>query len=120
MLTARDMTKQACIVCVWFRACVGNEESVTIRKAVSSGTFIRPIGSDVASGQTVLRSGQVITPAEVGLLASVRQLTFVHESLSTCVALCTDHVHAHAHALTYMSLPRPRLAHPPCLFGHAP
>jgi gephyrin len=35
------------------------------------GQWIRPVGSDVSEGQTVLKSGMLIGPAEVGILASL-------------------------------------------------
>jgi len=33
--------------------------------------MIRPVGSDVAEGSTVLRKGQYIGPSEIGILATV-------------------------------------------------
>ncbi len=44
---------------------------VHIQAAVAAGADVRPIGSDLAVGQLVLRAGQWIGPAEVGLLASL-------------------------------------------------
>lgn len=44
---------------------------VRIEKAVKSGGDIRPIGSDVSSGQLVLKKGALIRAAEIGILATV-------------------------------------------------
>lgn len=44
---------------------------VDIRVAVTAGADVRPVGSDVASGQLALAAGLRIGPAEVGLLASL-------------------------------------------------
>ncbi len=45
--------------------------TVKIIGTVSVGDNIRPIGCDIAVGQTVLTQGQVLGPAEIGLLATV-------------------------------------------------
>jgi gephyrin len=48
------------------------EDHVIIRQErVSVGENIRPIGSDIARGALVLRSGTILGPAEIGLLASL-------------------------------------------------
>lgn len=44
---------------------------VTIRRAPSAGQSIRRTGGDVTAGQTVLPAGTVLTPREIGLLASI-------------------------------------------------
>eukprot|EP01121_Diplochlamys_sp_Union-15-3_P022626 TRINITY_DN9702_c0_g1_i1.p1 TRINITY_DN9702_c0_g1~~TRINITY_DN9702_c0_g1_i1.p1 ORF type:complete len:422 (-),score=69.27 TRINITY_DN9702_c0_g1_i1:113-1378(-) len=44
---------------------------VKILKAVTKGRDIRPIGSDITVGAVVLAKGEIIGPAEIGLLATV-------------------------------------------------
>jgi len=48
-----------------------SSNSVNIKIAVDPGMHIREIGSDMKLGEVVLRSGERIGPAEVGLLATV-------------------------------------------------
>mmetsp|Transcript_20172 Transcript_20172/g.22437 ORF Transcript_20172/g.22437 Transcript_20172/m.22437 type:complete len:416 (-) Transcript_20172:21-1268(-) len=48
-----------------------DDGTVEICKAVSTGTDIRQIGSDIQKGQTVLEKGERLGPAEIGLLATV-------------------------------------------------
>jgi molybdopterin molybdotransferase len=43
---------------------------ITIREGVERGENIRVRGGDVCSGQILLRRGEVLTPARIGLLAS--------------------------------------------------
>ena len=45
----------------------GGVDSVAIRKPRQPGAHIRRAGEDVAAGTTVLREGQVVTPAVLGL-----------------------------------------------------
>ena len=50
----------------------GKEElEIEILKAPHVGQDIRPIGSDIALGETVLSKGTILGPGEVGLLAAV-------------------------------------------------
>jgi len=50
----------------------GQEElEIEILKAPQVGQDIRPIGSDIALGETVLSAGTILGPGEVGLLAAV-------------------------------------------------
>eukprot|EP00090_Calanus_glacialis_P034649 TRINITY_DN5842_c0_g1_i4.p1 TRINITY_DN5842_c0_g1~~TRINITY_DN5842_c0_g1_i4.p1 ORF type:complete len:345 (-),score=111.04 TRINITY_DN5842_c0_g1_i4:36-1049(-) len=50
----------------------GKEElEIEILKAPLVGQDIRPIGSDIAMGETVLSAGTILGPGEVGLLAAV-------------------------------------------------
>jgi molybdopterin molybdotransferase len=49
----------------------GGVESVAIRKPRPAGAHIRRAGEDVAPGTTVLRRGQVVTPAVLGLAAAL-------------------------------------------------
>jgi gephyrin len=48
-----------------------NQPRVYIRQQVTAGADIRPVGSDVQQGETVLRAGERLGVAEVGLLATV-------------------------------------------------
>jgi molybdopterin molybdotransferase len=49
----------------------GATDVVTINTASAEGNHIRRAGEDVAAGSTVLRRGQVVTPAVVGLVAAL-------------------------------------------------
>src|SRR6478672_9526647 len=46
-------------------------DTVEIRTGAKSGQHIRRAGEDVTSGTTVLRTGQVLTPAALGLAAAL-------------------------------------------------
>ena len=46
-------------------------DTVEIRTGAKSGQHIRRAGEDVTSGTTVLRAGQVLTPAALGLAAAL-------------------------------------------------
>lgn len=45
--------------------------SIVVARAVDPGAYVRPRGEDVRPGDRVLSPGQVIGPAEVGLLATL-------------------------------------------------
>ncbi len=49
----------------------GGTDTVAIHAAVGPGRHIRRAGDDVAAGTTVLRAGQQVTPAVVGLAAAL-------------------------------------------------
>lgn len=49
----------------------GGVDTVAIQAAVADGRHIRRAGGDVAAGDTVLRTGQVVGPAVVGLAAAL-------------------------------------------------
>ena len=57
----------------------GGIDVVTITAPSAEGSYIRRAGEDVAAGSTVLRAGQVVTPAVVGLAAALglRALTVI-------------------------------------------
>jgi molybdopterin molybdotransferase len=57
----------------------GGTDVVTITAPSAEGSFIRRAGEDVSAGATVLRAGQPVTPAVVGLAAAIglRQLTVI-------------------------------------------
>jgi molybdopterin molybdotransferase len=44
---------------------------VLVQRAVEAGEFVRPRGEDVRAGETVLRPGRTLGPAELGLLATL-------------------------------------------------
>lgn len=46
-------------------------DSVRFTRTVRPGENVRPMGSDIAAGQTVLQRGTALGPAEMGLLATV-------------------------------------------------
>ena len=46
-------------------------ETVTLKVAVPEGAHVRPAGDDIAPGQTVFKAGTVVTPAHIGVLASI-------------------------------------------------
>ncbi len=49
----------------------GGTDVVGITAPSPEGQYIRPAGDDVAVGDTVLRAGQVVTPAMIGLAAAL-------------------------------------------------
>jgi molybdopterin molybdotransferase len=57
----------------------GRTDIVTITRPSAEGSFIRRAGEDVSAGATVLRAGQPVTPAVVGLAAAtgLHQLTVI-------------------------------------------
>jgi molybdenum cofactor synthesis domain-containing protein len=50
-------------------------DGVCVLRAVAPGSGIRPVGSDVRVGETVLVAGTVVTPAVAGVLATVNART---------------------------------------------
>lgn len=50
-------------------------EIVEIRTTATAGSNVRQAGEDMRSGEVVLRPGQVLRPADLGLLASLGQAT---------------------------------------------
>ena len=55
--------------------CVIADEKLSLQTAIPVNKWIRAIGCDIATGQTVLSAGQVLSPPEIGLLASVGAVT---------------------------------------------
>ena len=49
----------------------GGTDTVTIRASAKPGQHLRFAGEDVTAGTTVLRAGQVVTPAALGLAAAL-------------------------------------------------
>ena len=57
----------------------GGESRVTVLRGVRSGAYVRRTGDDVQPGDVAVRSGTIIGPAQVGLLAAVgRERVLVH------------------------------------------
>ncbi len=49
----------------------GHRAMIEVRRTAAPGQFIAFAGSDLARGETVLRTGQVLTSREIGMLAAV-------------------------------------------------
>ena len=49
----------------------GRRAMIEVRRTAAPGQFIAFAGSDLARGETVLRTGQVLTSREIGMLAAV-------------------------------------------------
>lgn len=48
------------------------DDHVVIEKTdIRTGTYIRPVGSDLARGETILRAGATLGPVELGLIATM-------------------------------------------------
>ncbi len=47
------------------------DHRIRVSRVVKAGEFVRPLGEDLRAGESALDSGQVIGPAEVGLLATL-------------------------------------------------
>ena len=57
----------------------GGQSRVRVLRAVRSGAYVRRVGNDVHPGDVAVRSGAIIGPAQVGLLAAVgRERVLVH------------------------------------------
>src|ERR1700754_1748503 len=69
MTGARVPTGATAVVPV--EATDGATDTVAIRSGAKAGQHIRNAGEDVAAGTTVLRKGQVVTPAVLGLAAAL-------------------------------------------------
>ena len=50
-------------------------QRVVVRRAVASGTSVRPVGDDVRTGDLVFAAGTVVGPAGAGVLASINART---------------------------------------------
>ena len=46
-------------------------DTVTITRATAAGTAVRQAGEDLRRGETILRRGTLLRPAEIGVLASI-------------------------------------------------
>lgn len=49
----------------------GEEDTIAIDESVRFGQDVREIGSDIEKGDTVLRRGDIISAAEIGILSSM-------------------------------------------------
>ncbi len=69
----------------------GGSETVEIREAPKPGANVREAAEDIASGATVLERGRRISPADVGLLASIgRSFIQVHRRPSVAIVSTGD------------------------------
>jgi molybdenum cofactor synthesis domain-containing protein len=59
------------IVEVTERAEAGGADAVDVFEPTTSGAHVRPAGGDVRAGQLVFPAGTVVTPAHLGVLASI-------------------------------------------------
>ncbi len=50
-------------------------DQVSITRQVKPGDYVRPVGEDIQAGQALMLAGDVIRPAEIGVLASLGQAT---------------------------------------------
>lgn len=46
-------------------------KTVSVRRRVNTGDYVRPIGEDIQHGETVLRAGTVLRPQEIGIIAAL-------------------------------------------------
>ncbi len=46
-------------------------DDVTVRRAVQAGRNVRPIGEDIRAGQTILQSGTIVRPQDIGVLVAI-------------------------------------------------
>lgn len=51
----------------------GTEVAVNILKAVKAGQNIRPVGSDISPGEVLVDAHELVSAAEIGLLATVSE-----------------------------------------------
>jgi molybdopterin molybdotransferase len=74
----------------------GAVDTVTIRASARDGQHIRRAGEDVTAGTTVLRAGQLLTPAALGLTAALglRELTVIPRQRVLVVSTGTELVSA--------------------------
>lgn len=64
-------------------------DTVLIRDAAQPGEFIRRAGSDVCTGQLLIRAGQPLTPARIGVLAAQGLSTVSCGALPRAAIVCT-------------------------------
>lgn len=68
----------------------GNEEfQIEIMSQVKHGQEIRPIGCDIKNGEIVLERGTVLTPTDIGILATVGQIKIEVYALPKLAVLST-------------------------------
>jgi gephyrin len=54
----------------------GQEKIIEIKVKSEAGQFIRNVGSDIKKGEIILKKGHVISPADIGVIASIG-MTFI-------------------------------------------
>lgn len=60
-----------CCACAWHT----QQHFDIVQAASKAGEDIRAVGSDIQVGQTVLQAGDMLGPAEIGILATVGAAT---------------------------------------------
>ncbi|PNW77779.1 hypothetical protein CHLRE_10g451400v5 [Chlamydomonas reinhardtii] len=71
----------------------GSQRRVRICKAAKAGQDIRPVGSDITEGDTVLQAGERVGVAEMGILATVGAVSLkVHATPRVAVLSTGDEV----------------------------
>jgi molybdopterin molybdotransferase len=70
-----------------------SRELVAVYRAVRPGDNVRPVGEDMAAGDTVLTAGSALRPAEIGLLAAVgRTEVAVHRRPKVAILATGDEI----------------------------
>jgi molybdopterin biosynthesis enzyme len=60
------------------RVASASERAVNILKAVRPGQNIRAVGSDIQPGELLVDAHELVTSAEIGLMATVRHCRLEH------------------------------------------
>jgi putative molybdopterin biosynthesis protein len=69
--------------------------AIEIHRAATPGQFIAFAGSDLARGETVVRSGQILTSREIGMLAAIgRASVLVHRKPRVAIVSTGDEIRA--------------------------
>jgi putative molybdopterin biosynthesis protein len=69
--------------------------AIEIHRAATPGQFVAFAGSDLARGETVVRSGQLLTSREIGILAAIgRSSVLVHRKPRVAIVSTGDEIRA--------------------------
>jgi len=69
--------------------------AIEIHRAATPGQFVAFAGSDLARGETVVRSGQILTSREIGILAAIgRSSVLVHRKPRVAIVSTGDEIRA--------------------------
>jgi putative molybdopterin biosynthesis protein len=69
--------------------------AIEIHRAATPGQFVAFAGSDLARGETVVRSGQILTSREIGVLAAIgRSSVLVHRKPRVAIVSTGDEIRA--------------------------
>ena len=86
-----------CCACAWHV----QQHCDIIQAASKAGEDIRAVGSDIQVGQTVLQAGDMLGPAEIGILATVGAATLkVTSAAHLCHTASADNIMLHCTAGT--------------------